>query len=46
LSEFKKLLDKYEIILEASEEKLFEKFLELFLEKNSKINLSAIRDEA
>lgn len=34
---------KYKIELEDNELKLFEKFLELFIEKNSQINLSAIR---
>lgn len=41
----KKLLKKYKIELEDSELKTFEKFLEIFMEKNSKINLSAIRDK-
>lgn len=39
-----KLLEKYKIELEEYELKKFEKFLEIFMEKNSKINLSAIRD--
>jgi len=40
-----KLLKKYKIELEKSELDKFEKFLELFIEKNSKINLSAIREK-
>lgn len=36
---------KYQIELEKEEIKKFEKFLEVFKEKNSQINLSAIRDE-
>ena len=40
-----KLLKKYELELEEHELKRFEKFLEIFMEKNSKINLSAIRDK-
>ena len=39
------LLEKYKIELENEEIKKFEKFLKIFIEKNSKINLSAIRDE-
>ena len=39
------LLKKYKIELEDSELKKFEKFLELFMDKNSKINLSAIREK-
>lgn len=39
------LLKKYNIELEESEMKLFQKFLEIFMEKNSQINLSAIRDK-
>lgn len=39
------LLKKYKIELDEQELKTFEKFLELFMNKNSKINLSAIRDK-
>lgn len=39
------LFKKYNIELEEHEMKKFEKFLEIFMEKNSKINLSAIRDK-
>ncbi len=39
------LMKKYSIELEENESKLFEKFLKIFIEKNSQINLSAIRDE-
>lgn len=39
-----KLLDKYHIELSEEERKKFEKFLEIFMETNSQINLSAIRD--
>ena len=39
------LLKKYEIELDEKEQKLFEKFLNIFIEKNSQINLSAIRDK-
>lgn len=39
------LLEKYKIELEKGEIEKFEKFLEIFKEKNSKINLSAIRDD-
>ena len=38
-------LSYYKISLKTSQINLFEKFLSLFMEKNSKINLSAIRDE-
>lgn len=41
----KDLLKKYNIELEDTELKKFEKFLEIFKEKNSQINLSAIRDD-
>ena len=40
-----KLLKKYKIELEESELEKFEKFLDLFMDKNSKINLSAIREK-
>jgi len=40
-----KLLKKYKIELEETELEKFEKFLELFMDKNSKINLSAIREK-
>ena len=39
------LLKKYNLELEEHEMVKFEKFLEIFMEKNSKINLSAIRDK-
>lgn len=39
------LFKKYNIELEEHEKQKFEKFLEIFMEKNSKINLSAIRDK-
>lgn len=39
-----KLLDKYSIELSPEELIKFEKFLEIFMETNSQINLSAIRD--
>ncbi|MDD3793705.1 MAG: 16S rRNA (guanine(527)-N(7))-methyltransferase RsmG [Candidatus Gracilibacteria bacterium] len=39
------LFNKYKIELEETEKQKFEKFLELFKEKNSQINLSAIRDD-
>jgi len=39
------LFKKYHIELEEKELKKFEKFLELFMDKNSKINLSAIREK-
>lgn len=37
---------KYSISLDSFQIELFERFLVLFIEKNSQINLSAIRDEA
>ena len=40
-----KLLKKYKIELSENELEKFEKFLELFTDKNSKINLSAIREK-
>jgi 16S rRNA (guanine527-N7)-methyltransferase len=40
-----KLLSKYNIELEKNELLLFDKFLKIFIEKNSQINLSAIREE-
>jgi len=39
------LVKKYNIELEESEIKQFEKFLKIFTQKNSQINLSAIRDK-
>ncbi len=39
------LFKKYNIELEKSELEKFQKFLEIFKEKNSQINLSAIRDD-
>ncbi|MDP2090177.1 MAG: 16S rRNA (guanine(527)-N(7))-methyltransferase RsmG [Candidatus Gracilibacteria bacterium] len=41
----KELLKKYNIELDKEELAKFQKFLELFKEKNSQINLSAIRDD-
>lgn len=40
-----KILEKYNIELEEEELGLFKTFLDLFIEKNSQINLSAIREE-
>jgi len=40
-----KLLEKYNIELNSEEKDKFKEFLILFIEKNSKINLSAIREE-
>jgi 16S rRNA (guanine527-N7)-methyltransferase len=39
------LFKKYNLELEDHEIKKFEKFLEIFKEKNAQINLSAIRDD-
>ncbi|RAL55525.1 16S rRNA (guanine(527)-N(7))-methyltransferase RsmG [Candidatus Gracilibacteria bacterium GN02-872] len=39
------IFKKYKIELEQSEIEKFQKFLEIFKEKNSQINLSAIRDD-
>lgn len=41
----KEIFKKYDIELEENEISKFEKFLEIFKEKNSQINLSAIRDD-
>lgn len=41
----KELFKNYDIELDENELKLFEKFLKIFMEKNSQINLSAIREE-
>ena len=41
----KELFKKYKLELEDHEVTKFEKFLEIFMEKNSQINLSAIRDK-
>ena len=41
----KKLLKQYELELSTSELEKFEKFLEIFKEKNAQINLSAIRED-
>jgi 16S rRNA G527 N7-methylase RsmG len=41
----RKLFKKYNLELEQAELEKFEKFLDMFIEKNSKINLSAIRDK-
>ena len=40
----KELFEKYKLELEDNEILKFEKFLKIFIEKNSQINLSAIRD--
>jgi 16S rRNA (guanine527-N7)-methyltransferase len=40
-----KLFQKYKIELDKKELEKFEKFLEIFTEKNSQINLSAIREK-
>ena len=40
-----KFFKKYKIELEKEEIEKFEKFLEIFKQKNSQINLSAIRDD-
>lgn len=40
-----KIFEKYHIELEKEELEKFEHFLKIFIEKNSQINLSAIRDE-
>ncbi|MCH8518179.1 16S rRNA (guanine(527)-N(7))-methyltransferase RsmG [Candidatus Gracilibacteria bacterium] len=40
------IFQKYHIELSESELEKFQKFLEIFMETNSQINLSAIRDEA
>ena len=40
-----KIFEKYSLELEESEIKTFEKFLVIFKEKNSQINLSAIRED-
>lgn len=42
---FKKLLQNYNIELKQAQIEKFEFFLKIFLEKNSKINLSSIKDE-
>jgi 16S rRNA (guanine527-N7)-methyltransferase len=39
------IFKNYNIELEENEIKKFEKFLEIFVEKNSQINLSAIREK-
>jgi len=39
------LLKKYDIELEQNELDKFQNFLEIFKEKNSQINLSAIRND-
>ncbi|MDF1682667.1 MAG: hypothetical protein P1U46_02860 [Patescibacteria group bacterium] len=39
------MFKKYSIELEKEEIEKFEKFLEIFKETNSQINLSAIRDD-
>jgi len=41
----RELFNKYKIELDENEYKLFETFLKIFKEKNSQINLSAIRDD-
>lgn len=40
------LFKKYDLELSEKQEELFKKFLNIFIETNSQINLSAIRDEA
>lgn len=40
------IFQKYHIELSEAELEKFQKFLEIFMETNSQINLSAIRDEA
>ncbi len=40
------LFQKYDIELTPEELEKFQQFLEIFMETNSQINLSAIRDEA
>lgn len=42
----KNLFQSYQIELSEKQEKLFQDFLKIFIETNSQINLSAIRDEA
>jgi len=44
-TDIKKIFKEYQIELEKNELETLEKFLELFIEKNSKINLSAIREK-
>jgi 16S rRNA G527 N7-methylase RsmG len=39
------IFTKYNLELEDHEIKKFEKFLEIFKEKNAQVNLSAIRDD-
>lgn len=41
----KKLFDKYNLTLSDEQMKIFENFLEIFMETNSQINLSAIRQK-
>jgi 16S rRNA (guanine527-N7)-methyltransferase len=41
----KEFFKKYDIELDSLELKKFEEFLKFFKEKNSQINLSAIRDD-
>jgi 16S rRNA (guanine527-N7)-methyltransferase len=41
----KNILEKYKIELNSKEITKFKEFLQIFIEKNSKINLSAIRSE-
>ena len=41
----KELFKKYNLELEKFEQEKFEKFLDIFMEKNAQINLSAIRDK-
>jgi len=45
MSNIENLFKKYKIELEKDELEKFDNFLKIFIEKNSKINLSAIRDE-
>jgi len=39
------LFKKYDLEISLKQEKKFEEFLKIFIETNSQINLSAIRDE-
>jgi 16S rRNA (guanine527-N7)-methyltransferase len=41
----KELFKKYNLELEDNEIAKFQKFLEIFKEKNAQVNLSAIRDD-
>jgi 16S rRNA (guanine527-N7)-methyltransferase len=41
----KKIFKKFDLELSEEELVIFEKFLKIFMEKNSQINLSAIREK-